>query len=137
MPLLPIVLGLLFGLGTPRDAFARSAKAPPAQSVSRAAKPRTTPRVQEAGIASWFRTKRPMTGAHRTLPLGSKVRVVARNGRSVVVTVSGRGPFVKGRVIDLSSDAFKRLASLGTGVLKVRLESVLEPPRPKKLSAVQ
>lgn len=76
-----------------------------------------------------------MVGAHRTLPFGSKVKVVARNGRSVVITVRGRGPFVKGRVIDLSSDAFKKLASLGTGVLRVHLEVVPQAAqRPKKLS---
>lgn len=78
----------------------------------------------QTGIASWYRTKRPLTAAHRTLPLGTNVRVRARSGRFVTVTITGRGPFVKGRVIDLSADAFQKLASLGTGLIHVRLESV-------------
>lgn len=128
--LLPLAFGLLFGCGAPQGAFA-SSQAPPPKAVPRAAASEVS-KKPETGIASWFRAKRALVGAHRTLPLGSKVRVVARNGRSVVVTVGGRGPFVKGRVIDLSSDAFKKLASLGTGLLHVRLELV--PPAPKKIS---
>lgn len=79
---------------------------------------------REAGVASWFRSRHPLSAAHRTLPIGSLVKVWMRNGRSVVVTVAGRGPFVKGRIIDLSSDAFKKLASLGTGLIQVNLERV-------------
>src|ERR1700674_4171630 len=47
-----------------------------------------------------------LTAAHRSLPFGSKVRVTNRsNGRSVVVTINDRGPFVRGRIIDLSTGA--------------------------------
>lgn len=85
--------------------------------------PKPPPRA-EAGIASWFRAKRTLSAAHRTLPIGARVKVRARNGRSVVVTIASRGPFWKGRMIDLSSDAFKKLASLGTGLLRVTLERI-------------
>ena len=67
-----------------------------------------------------------MTAAHRTLPLGTKVRVTnVDNGKSVVVRINDRGPFIRGRVIDLSRAAARELAPLATGVLSVRIE-VLE-----------
>jgi rare lipoprotein A len=46
-----------------------------------------------------------LTAAHRSLPFGSKVRVTGSNGRSVVVTITDRGPFARGRIIDLSAGA--------------------------------
>jgi rare lipoprotein A len=61
-----------------------------------------------------------MTTAHPSLPLGSKVLVRnPANGKSVRVTVTDRGPFYGGRILDLSSGAFSRIASLGQGVVKV------------------
>ena len=55
-----------------------------------------------------------MVAAHRTLPFGTKVRVKnPRNGRSVVVTIVDRGPFVKGRIIDLSKGAANALGFSG------------------------
>ncbi|MDP3685227.1 MAG: septal ring lytic transglycosylase RlpA family protein [bacterium] len=78
----------------------------------------------QRGLASWYRTKRVLAAAHRTLPFGTKVKVSTDNGRSVIVTIMGRGPFRKERVIDLSSDAFKKLASLGAGILRVKVQRV-------------
>lgn len=64
-----------------------------------------------------------MTAAHRTLPFGSRVRVTnTRNGRSVVVRINDRGPFVRHRVIDVSRAAAQRLGMLGAGRAQVRLE---------------
>jgi len=64
-----------------------------------------------------------MTAAHRTLPFGTKVRVTnRRNGRSVIVTINDRGPFVRGRVIDLSSGAAGVIGMRGSGVAPVSLE---------------
>jgi rare lipoprotein A len=61
-----------------------------------------------------------MVTAHRSLPLGSKLLVSnPDNGRSVVVTVADRGPFVAGRDLDLSYGAFSRIASPGQGVARV------------------
>lgn len=64
-----------------------------------------------------------MTAAHRTLPFGTRVRVTNRaNGRSVVVTINDRGPFVGGRIIDLSRGAAQAISMTGAGVAPVSLE---------------
>jgi uncharacterized protein YabE (DUF348 family) len=82
---------------------------------------RTTGHSQE-GVASWFRAS-GMTAAHRTLPFGTVVKVTnLGNGRSVYVTIRDRGPFVDGRVIDLSHEAFEQLAPLGQGTFRTRIE---------------
>ena len=95
----------------------------------------------EHGVATWhdpgrgsLRTasKRPWIGteliaAHRTLPLGSKIRVVnLANERSVVVEIRDRGPYLQGRIIDVSRQAAKELGLLETGIAKVRLEAVTD-----------
>ena len=65
------------------------------------------------------------TAAHRSLPLGSKVRVTnLRNNRSVVVTITVRGPFTGGRVIDVSKKAAKALHFRSKGVAPVRVDVV-------------
>jgi rare lipoprotein A len=64
-----------------------------------------------------------LTAAHRSLPFGTQVRVTnIRNGKSVVVRINDRGPFVRSRIIDLSKAAFSTIASPRAGVVKVRLE---------------
>lgn len=64
-----------------------------------------------------------LTAAHRTLPFGSKVRVTNRkNGKVVVVTITDRGPFVKGRVIDLTLAAARALGF--NGLAPVRLDVI-------------
>ena len=64
-----------------------------------------------------------LTGAHRTLPLGSKVRVTnLRNGRSVLVTITDRGPFRSRREIDLSYSAARLLGMVRLGVIDVLIE---------------
>ena len=61
-----------------------------------------------------------LTAAHRTLPFGTKVRVTNKNnGRSVVVTINDRGPFVRGRDIDLSPAAARSIGLVGTGHVTV------------------
>ena len=87
-----------------------------------------------SGIASWygagFQGRRTasgerfntnaMTAAHRTLPFGTRVRVVNKhNGRSVVVRINDRGPFVRGRVIDLSKSAAHALGLDGTAPVTI------------------
>lgn len=93
----------------------------------------------ERGVATWhdpqgsLRTAshRPwasgeLIAAHRTLPLGSKIRVVnLANARSVVVEIRDRGPYLRGRIIDVSRRAAKELGLLETGIAKVRLEAVI------------
>ena len=62
-----------------------------------------------------------MTAAHRTLPFGSRVRVTnSRNGRSIIVRINDRGPFVKGRCIDLSTGAARVLGFSGTAMVSLR-----------------
>lgn len=97
--------------------------------------------MTEVGRASWYgptfygkRTasgsifrKHALTAAHRTLPLGSTVRVTnLANGRSVDVLINDRGPFVSGRIIDLSWEAANRLEIIGpgTGLVKLTVLSV-------------
>lgn len=64
-----------------------------------------------------------MTAAHRSLPFGTRVRVTNRsNGRSVVVTINDRGPFIAGRIIDLSRGAAQAISMTGAGVASVSLE---------------
>ena len=61
-----------------------------------------------------------LTAAHRTLPFGTKVRVTnLRNGKSVVVRINDRGPFIRGRVIDLSLGAASFVGMTKSGVAKV------------------
>ena len=61
-----------------------------------------------------------MTAAHRTLPFGSRVRVTNRStGRSVMVTINDRGPFVRGRIIDLSRGAARALGVSGLAAVSV------------------
>ena len=96
----------------------------------------------EEGTASWYGgkhvgrktasgeifTRHLLTAAHRTLPLGTLVRVInLRNNRSIVVKINDRGPYVGGRVIDLSERAARDLAMFEDGVAEVRLERISFP----------
>src|SRR3954468_17165877 len=94
---------------------------------------------RQGGLASWYGpgfygrrtasgviyTGTALTAAHRSLPFGTLVRVTnLANGRTVVVVIDDRGPFVHGRVIDLSMAAARRLGMIQNGVVQVRLEVV-------------
>ncbi len=74
-----------------------------------------------------------MTAAHRSLPFGTKVRVTnKRNGKSVIVTINDRGPFIRGRIIDLSTAAAGIIGMRSSGVAPVTVEAhgrQLEGPR--------
>ncbi len=102
------------------------------------------PIFEETGMASWYGAPyhnrrgsngevynmHAMTAAHRTLPLGSIVRITnVKTGHSAVVRITDRGPFVEGRIVDLSRAAAKALDVYMPGIAKVRLE-VLESPSP-------
>lgn len=113
--------------------------------VGGCAKPRktaSTPAVDrsegvEYGLASWYGKKfhgrqtasgefynmHRLTAAHKTLPFGTRVRVTnLENGRQVNVRINDRGPFVKGRIIDLSYAAAQEVRLVGPGVAQVRLD---------------
>ena len=64
-----------------------------------------------------------LTAAHRSLPFGTKVRVTnMNNGRSVVVRINDRGPFTKGKIIDLSAGAARAINMINSGVAPVKVE---------------
>src|SRR5580704_3161661 len=66
-----------------------------------------------------------LTAAHRTLPFGTPVKVTnLENGRSAVLVVNDRGPFVRGRVIDVSSHAAQILAFRNQGIARVRVDTI-------------
>lgn len=74
------------------------------------------------GLASYYNFP-GLTAAHRTLPFGTRVRVTnTANGRSVVVRIADRGPFIRGRSIDLSRSAARAVGMIQAGVAKVRME---------------
>lgn len=65
------------------------------------------------------------TGAHKVLPFGSLVKVTnVDNGKTVTVKINDRGPYVKGRVIDLSKSAFSEISSTSNGVIDVQIEVI-------------
>ena len=103
--------------------------------------PRANPNYDEVGIASWYGSKfhgkttangavydmNALTAAHKTLPMPSKVRVTnLTNGRSLIVVINDRGPFVNGRIIDLSRRASQLLGFEKNGLAMVRIQSVSE-----------
>lgn len=117
----------------------------PEQSTPAGEPPRVGSTFRQVGVASWYgkahhrhRTAngerfdmRAMTAAHRTLPFGTIVRVEnLGNGREVKVRINDRGPYVRGRIIDLSAKAADALGIAGQGVAKVRLE-VLPADQPR------
>ena len=98
-------------------------------------------RVQrsQVGLASWYGEQhhgrltasgepfdmRRLTAAHRTLPLGTRLRVTSlANGRSVVVRLTDRGPYRPGRLIDLSHAAARAIGAVDRGVVRVRVDAL-------------
>ena len=94
---------------------------------------------QESGKASYYAMKYQnrktasgerlnqgsKTAAHRKLPFGTIVKVTnIKNGKRVTVKINDRGPFVKGRIIDLTRSAFSRIGDLRSGVIDVKIEVV-------------
>ncbi len=100
--------------------------------------PGREPAFEQVGVASWYgeqfqgrRTasgaifdKWGLTAAHRKLPLGTEVTVTnLENGKSVTVTVNDRGPYVDGRVIDLSRGAARELGMVEWGLALVQIDA--------------
>jgi rare lipoprotein A len=100
--------------------------------------------LTQTGIASWYGPgfhgkatasgiiydQNDLTAAHQTLPLGSRVMVTnLSNGNSTQVIINDRGPFAKGRIIDLSYGAGKSLGMITPGTIPVRLEVIETPYR--------
>jgi rare lipoprotein A len=102
-----------------------------------------TPGHPQSGIASWYGPgfhgqptssgaiydQHALTAAHQTLPLGTRVRVTTLDtGKSVDVDVNDRGPFAKGRIIDLSYEAARSVGMLGPGTARVQVAVLERPP---------
>lgn len=102
------------------------------------------PRVVERGVASWYGSKfhgrltangevydmHQLTAAHKELPFGTVVEVRnLDNGRSVQVRINDRGPFIRGRVIDVSYAAAQRIGLVGSGLAQVELAIVPAAPQ--------
>jgi rare lipoprotein A len=93
----------------------------------------TAPAQAQDGMASYYKSGRltangerfnpnGLTAAHRSLKFGTKVRVTnLRNGRSVIVRINDRGPFIGGRIIDLAYGAARAVGMHSFGVAKVRV----------------
>ncbi len=93
----------------------------------------------QTGVASWYGVPfhgrktangeiynmHTLTAAHKTLPLGTRVRVTnLENLKSLIVKVNDRGPFAHGRIIDLSREAAIQLEMLYNGVARVKIEAI-------------
>jgi rare lipoprotein A len=132
----------LFGVAAsamlPAEAHSSEARHHRRRSVSHASQSGTPTADKNVGYASYYgpgesrRTAsgerfdaRALTAAHRTLPMGTNVRVTnLSNGRAVVVRINDRGPFVHSRVIDLSRSAAEQLDFIARGVARVSIEQV-------------
>ena len=105
-------------------------------------RPGTGPKANQSGQASYYADRyhgrttangetfdmHALTAAHRTLPFNARVRVTnLNNGRFVTVRINDRGPFVKGRVIDLSYAAARKIDMVEAGVVPVHIELIEAP----------
>jgi rare lipoprotein A (peptidoglycan hydrolase) len=105
---------------------------PQRKTASKAA-PKESLSGGETGVASYYWQPQPlasggrfnpdaMTAAHKTLPFGTRVRVTrADNGNSVDVVINDRGPYIAGRIIDLSRRAAQDIGMTGSGITRVRV----------------
>jgi rare lipoprotein A len=106
--------------------------------------------MMETGLASWYGPKfhgrrtasgevfnqEKFTAAHPALPWGSRVKVInLANGKSVDVRINDRGPYGKGRIIDLSRAAAKALDMLKSGIATVRIEWLSDPETSGELAS--
>ncbi len=112
-------------------------------SVKQITKPSKT-KILQQGLASWYGREfsgkqtaggdsfdeAKFTAAHKTFPLGSRAKVTnLRNGKAVEVEITDRGPFVDGRVIDLSEAAAKKMGIIASGTAPVKVELLSENPQ--------
>jgi rare lipoprotein A len=111
--------------------------------------PPEQPSMTETGVASWYGAKHhgkrtangeifnqnQFTAAHPTLPFGTRVKVInLDNGNSVQVRINDRGPYKRGRIIDVSRAAAKALGMVQGGIAMVRIEKVSESEKPNELA---
>src|SRR5688572_13387802 len=139
-----LALLLLFGAGCATTQITSG------RSMKSVVRPTVTPTRGEVGMASYYANRyhdkktasgevynmHQMTAAHRRLPFGAKVRVTnLRNNRSVVVRINDRGPFARGRIIDLSLAAARHLEMVKAGVARVQVDPANQQPEPSVATA--
>jgi len=105
-------------------------------AATKASRPAAAPGTRIVGFASWYGERHQgratasgevfdmnkLTAAHRTMPFGTRLRVTnLENGRSVVVRVNDRGPWVNDRVLDVSRAAARTLGMTGDGVTRIEI----------------
>jgi len=139
-----ISLFAALAVGVALSGCARNRHAAPAATLPAPPAPSAAPQIPatETGIASWYGhpyhgraaangeiyDMEKLTAAHRTLPFGTWVRVTnLGNNKSVDVRITDRGPFVDGRVIDLSHRAAEAIDMVGSGIAQVRLNLLSAP----------
>jgi len=103
---------------TPKPTTAPAKPAPKPSSSSPA--PAPSGRSQSGG-ATWYDAAPSGTCAHKTLPMGTVVTIRSSSGATASCTVSDRGPYADGMIIDLAKDVFQRLAPLSQGVVQVTI----------------
>jgi len=106
--------------------------------------------AEQVGIASWYGEERQgketssgepfdmnkLTAAHRTLPVGTRVRVTnLANLKTTVVRINDRGPGIEGRIIDVSWAAAKQLGFVGEGLTRVEIEVVPASKAPRRITS--
>jgi rare lipoprotein A len=111
------------------------------------AQARVSPGHTQDGVASYYHdrfhgrktasgaayNKNALSAAHKSLPLGTEVRVTdARSGKSVIVKINDRGPYAKGRVIDLSRAAAREIGLTKKGLAKVKVEVLNMPQKGRR-----
>jgi rare lipoprotein A len=111
------------------------------------AQARVSPGHTQDGVASYYHdrfhgrktasgaayNKNALSAAHKSLPLGTEVRVTdARSGKSVIVKINDRGPYAKGRVIDLSRAAAREIGLTKKGLAKVKVEVLKMPQKGRR-----
>lgn len=112
---------------------------------------RTSQAGVQSGIASWYgipfhgrRTAsgqvydmNKLTAAHLTLPMSSRLMVRnPQNGKSILITVNDRGPYIKNRVIDLSREAARQLGILIRGIARIQYTVIPREPTPARIASV-
>jgi rare lipoprotein A len=127
-------LAIVLMLYPPPQAFSRSSRELARRPLHIRAEAEN--RTIQFGLASWYGARfhrritasgapfneRELTAAHRTLPLGTRVKVTnLNNGRSVVLRITDRGPWIRGRLIDVSRAAAERLGFAYRGLARVRV----------------
>jgi rare lipoprotein A len=148
-----VTAGTLGGLALLSVATGCASRTPPRREASApSARVEKAPALEQIGTASWYGrgfhgrktasgerfNMNDLTAAHRTLPLGTRVVVTnLRTGRSVKVRINDRGPYVKGRKIDLSHAAARRIGITKKGVAKVKIVVVRPRRKPTRAAAVR